>query len=131
MIMLDNKLANSLDSTPGPLLDSRPPCCMLCDRDSERERERKEGRKETKKQRKPGRHAGRQTARKGEAIACLEFFQRDMWGVLSVGFAKHLHKDPRRYVEGSEGVYASDPKIRNGSMPQHASRFFKEIRGTL
>ena len=97
----------------------------------ERERERKEGRKETKKQRKPGRHAGRQTARKGEAIACLEFFQRDMWDVLSVGFAKHLHKDPRRYVEGSEGVYASDPKIRNGSMPQHASRFFKEIRGTL
>ena len=82
------------------------------ERQKERKKERKQGRKEgrkerrkerkkeTKKQRKPGRHAGRQTARKGEAIACLEFFPRDMWDVLSVGFAKHLHKDPRHYVEG-------------------------------
>lgn len=59
MIMLDNKLANSLDSTPGPLLDSRPPCCMLCDRDSEREREKE--RKERNKETKKARQACRQT----------------------------------------------------------------------
>ena len=71
MIMLDNKLANSFDSTPGPLLDSRPPCCMLCDRDSERERDRKkerkkarkEGRKERRKERKKARNKETKKAR--------------------------------------------------------------------